>query len=113
LIPDLAGGRLVETPAEIVAAVEQYLAQPYVATDRSLVTAYDFLVHGGEDTQASLAAEVGTANARSLISEDWTRQDVLGELALDPNLIAINATTTTRARCPPSVSTSRSRPTSC
>jgi alpha-tubulin suppressor-like RCC1 family protein len=91
LIPDLAGGRLVETPDEIVAAIEQYLDQPYVKTDRSLVTAYDFLVHGGEDTQASLADKVGTANARFLINEDWTRQDVLDELALDPNLIAINA----------------------
>ena len=91
LVPDLAGGRLVETPAEIVGAIDRYVAQPYVATDRSLVTAYDFLTHGGQDTQETFEALVGSTAARALISEDWDRQDVRDELLLEPDLIAINA----------------------
>jgi alpha-tubulin suppressor-like RCC1 family protein len=91
LIPDLAGGRLVETPDEIVATIDQYLERPYVKMDSSLVTAYDFLTHGGEETQATFEDLVGATNARSLISEDWERADVLNELGFGPDLIAINA----------------------
>ncbi len=61
-IPDLAVGRLVETPDEIVTVVDAYLATPngVAPTPASaLVTGYDFLFDAAQAVQSELSAGLG------------------------------------------------------
>ncbi|MEZ5596541.1 MAG: hypothetical protein R3E84_09140 [Pseudomonadales bacterium] len=65
-IPDLAVGRLVETPDEMITVLDAYLATAdgTVPTPQStLVTGYDFLQDAAEAIQAELVA--GTTGARN------------------------------------------------
>lgn len=64
-IPELAVGRLVETPAEMITVLDAYLATGagIVSTPTStLVTGYDFLADAANAIQAELAAGVGGRN---------------------------------------------------
>jgi hypothetical protein len=42
-LPDYGVGRLVETPEEIMGIIDQFLAEPSVTAQRTLVTGYDFI----------------------------------------------------------------------
>jgi len=55
-LPQLALGRLVENPAEIVTAVDQFLAQPSLTPNSALVSGYDFLLDSARDISATLRA---------------------------------------------------------
>lgn len=89
-VPDLAGGRLVETRDEIVGTIERYQTERHLEVDETLLTAYDFLLDGGQDTQDILQGLVpDPADARSLISDDWTKQDLLDELAFEPDVTGV------------------------
>jgi Bacterial Ig-like domain (group 3) len=62
-VPDLAVGRLVETPAEIIGMVNAYLglANGTLPTPTSsLVTGYDFLTSAADAVQTNFAAGLGT-----------------------------------------------------
>jgi len=50
-VPDtgLAIGRLIETPAQIITTVDQFLEHSSTTVERVLVTGYDFLIDAGED----------------------------------------------------------------
>ncbi len=64
-VPQLAVGRLVETPAEMITVLDAYLATSagVVSTPTStLVTGYDFLADAAGAIQAELAAGVGGRN---------------------------------------------------
>lgn len=66
-IPDLAVGRLVETPGEIGASVDLYLATPegVISQPRSsLVTGYDFLVDAAREIHAELRSSIGVSNGQ-------------------------------------------------
>ena len=63
-MPDLAVGRLVETPAEIAGVLDAYLGLSggVVPTPTSsLVTGYDFLADGADAVEDDLGAGLGTA----------------------------------------------------
>ena len=71
-IPDLAVGRLVETPSDIVAVIDAFLGLSggVVPTPtNALVTGYDFLADGAEAVQAEFEAGLGeSGNVDTLIA---------------------------------------------
>ncbi len=71
-VPDVAVGRLVETPAEITAALSRYAALGgLLPTPRSsLVTGYDFLTDAADDVAGQLRSALGTgATTTELITD--------------------------------------------
>ena len=53
-VPDVAIGRLVETPAEITTMVDQYLASNgHLDTSRAFVSGYDFMIPGANKVSAA------------------------------------------------------------
>lgn len=93
-VPDLAVGRLVESKADIVKALDtftQFNGQLDPATTSSaLVTGYDFLTDGSQAVGDALAAHGFTTNR--LISESWTSTDLTNAfVAAAPKVASINA----------------------
>jgi hypothetical protein len=77
-LPDVGLGRLVETPANIVAQIDRYVAAGGVLPVSSArVTGYDFLTDGAGAIRGSLQTIVGAANTGSRIDETWTAADAL------------------------------------
>jgi uncharacterized repeat protein (TIGR01451 family) len=96
-VPEVAVGRLVETPEEIVAAVNNFVdpsVNGSLDPQTSLTTGYNFLADGAEAVDAALGALLGPANAHELISETWTLSDLISNF-LDagppPDIASINA----------------------
>ena len=85
--PDFAGGRIVETEDEILAAIAQYKAKPYVEMDDVLVSGYDFLNDLAGDLESTFST---SSSVRKLAGEGWTRQNMLDELNLAPDVAAVN-----------------------
>ncbi|HEX9765405.1 MAG TPA: PxKF domain-containing protein, partial [Nitriliruptorales bacterium] len=90
LVPELAVGRLVETPSDMIGALNHYDVQPYLEMDASLVSAYDFLLDGGQDTQDALVAAQSPTSAPTLFSDVWNKDDALDEIGAAPDIAAIN-----------------------
>jgi uncharacterized repeat protein (TIGR01451 family) len=96
-VPEIAVGRLVETPEEIVTAIDKFmdrdvngLLDPHTA----LTTGYDFLADGAEAVGDALDARPGAVPATRLISENWTLAQLIGlYLQADPppDIASINA----------------------
>ena len=74
-MPDVALGRLVETPADASAAVDRYVAANGILNPQTaFVTGYDFLSDGAQAVLAALSpAAVPAATAVSKINSTWTR----------------------------------------
>lgn len=102
LLPGRPIGRLVETPQEIIAAIDGYLSQDGLldlgALDpayRALVTGYDFLVDSARGNRRMLNRCPGQANG-DLISTSWTgnveeNRDLLASYLADPyGLVNLN-----------------------
>ena len=90
--PDVALGRLVETPEQIEAQAQAFLdADGIVEPQRSFVTGYDFLSDGATEIFDTLsAAAPGSPDSR--IDETWTAADALGGLnAAGPGFLSVNA----------------------
>jgi hypothetical protein len=85
-IPDLAVGRLIETPDEIIDFIDAFLADSQVTLGKVLVTGYDFVQDTANGNCTDWRADLGTANVDcTLIGSSWT----LGEyharqLSADP-----------------------------
>ncbi len=83
-VPDLAVGRLVETPDQIIGMVDAYLGLTdgvLPTPTSSLVTGYDFLTSAADSVQADFAAGLGpTGRADTLITDQGipTRTTTLG-----------------------------------
>lgn len=81
-IPDLAVGRLVETPTEIMTVLDAYLgtsAGVAPTPQRGLVTGYEFMVDAAEIFGRELAAGIGSAPTTLLTSEikpTWTADEL-------------------------------------
>jgi hypothetical protein len=97
--PDVAIGRLVETPTEILKMVNTYLAPaPGLAAGEidpqtSVVTGYDFLSDGAAAVKDGLAPRVPTQ--AELINDTWARPDLNSQLfpaaGTSPAVASINA----------------------
>ena len=101
-VPDLVTGRLVETPANINAQLDAFLAGStpgHLHPSTALTTGYDFLSDGATAVSSALAAAApGTAN-KSAISNTWTKSTLIGSGALllpsngaaPPDIVSLNA----------------------
>lgn len=87
---DLAGGRLVETPTEIMGAIQQYETKPYVDMSRAVTTGYDFIGDLADAVAADLTAKGATVSP--LNNETWTADELTALLdAATPTVASINA----------------------
>jgi PKD repeat protein len=90
--PDLPIGRLVETPQEIMAAADVFLASGGVLSpSNAFVSGYDFFTDGAQAMADNLAAAGLTVD--TLISDNWAAAQLRSNfLAADaPQIDAINA----------------------
>jgi hypothetical protein len=84
-VPDLAVGRLIETPAEIGGMLDAYngLTNGVVATPTtSLVTGYDFLQDAADAVASNLRAGIGGTGNATLITNE----------GVAPGLVTVNGT---------------------
>ncbi len=99
--PDVALGRLVESPEDIAAVVNQFLT-PVQSGDgpgvlrpsKSLVTGYDFMTAMANEIKQTLNSSVTPGQVQSLISENWTRADLVNAFpgaSTIPDIISANA----------------------
>ena len=80
-VPDLAGGRLVETPGQIIGQLEEFVAASgMLARDSAFSAGYDFASDGTEAASDELAGIVGATSTRTLIDDTWDRVGLLGAL---------------------------------
>ncbi|MCB8926393.1 MAG: CSLREA domain-containing protein [Ardenticatenaceae bacterium] len=85
-IPDLAVGRLVETPDQVVTMLDAYLstADGVVATpDSALVTGYDFLEDAANAVASELSAGLGTSATTLITPRDVAPTDPTSWTATD------------------------------
>lgn len=90
-IPDLAVGRLVETPEQIIAQIEYFLGhlQPRVA-NRATVAGYDFIQDTALSICNQLRPNVITADC-ALIGDTWGSNDLRAHMLGVPNdLVSLN-----------------------
>jgi hypothetical protein len=73
-LPQLALGRLVETPSEITRYVNTFRADPEVAPTSAYVAGYDFLNDLATVISTTLDAR-GIQSATTLINDTWTAQE--------------------------------------
>jgi hypothetical protein len=94
-VPDLAVGRLVEKPADIIAQVNQFNAANGVLNPQTmLTTGYDFLADGSTAVDAAANNRIPAANRKTLINETWAKGDELAALfpaAGAPDVASLNA----------------------
>ncbi len=81
-LPDIAVGRIVETPSQIGGLIDVFVAQDGVTVvDRALTSAYDFLTDGGDAINTLLMAELDTGQTTverlSQAVAPWTDTDLL------------------------------------
>jgi len=75
-IPDLAIGRLVETPNEIMAFIDTFLAGSEVTLGKVLATGYDFVQDTASANCRDWQAELGAGNVDcALIGDSWTMNE--------------------------------------
>jgi hypothetical protein len=92
-IPQLPTGRLVDQPAEIVAALNQYvvsdgLLDTALASPQAQVLGYDFLADSSATIASDLANQVPPFDVTSTISETWTKADLI--TAMDSGSAIVN-----------------------
>ena len=92
-VPDVAVGRLVETPQEIGTALDAYVASNGVRSPNSAYTAgYDFNSDGAQQVATSLAPRVPAGTAMTSINGTWTRSDAINGITTAAHgFVAVNA----------------------
>ncbi len=69
-VPSLSVGRLVETPTDIVKAVNQFISSAgTLAPSTALVTGYDFLADGSQQVAATETTQRTAVNVKTLIDD--------------------------------------------
>ncbi len=89
-VPDLAVGRLVEQPEEIVTALGNYVTfEGELDPTTALSTGYDFLEDGADAVTSALTAN--GLSTQSLITDTWTADDLDAALNQAPDVASVNA----------------------
>ncbi|MDH4118704.1 MAG: PxKF domain-containing protein [Acidimicrobiia bacterium] len=89
-IPDLAVGRLVETPDQIEGALDAFVAGGGLLTpETASIAAYDFLSDGGAEVDDALSSFLTSTD--TLINETWTRRNLVDQLGLGNDIASPNA----------------------
>jgi len=73
-IPDIAGGRLVESPAQIIGMIETFIAKPRIYLGSAVVVGWDFLVDGAQSHCQALQKDNISTDC-TLISQTWSAQN--------------------------------------
>ena len=76
-VPDLAVGRLVETPDDMLTMLDAYLATPngVLEPGSAFVSGYDFLAESAEAVQSELEAGIGQPASTLIAPRDQAPQD--------------------------------------
>jgi hypothetical protein len=94
-VPELAVGRLVETPAQILSQINQYIDRNgAISPTKALTTGYDFLSDGATRISGDFRTRFGTNNAQELINNSWTKTNLLNAMfpaSNPPQIASINA----------------------
>ena len=114
-VPNLAVGRLVETPGQIVAALTRYRDfDGRLDPTTGRVAGYDFLRDGAEQVRQELDARAGVNSPAepTLIGDAWTRQNLIDALlpATPPGLASLNGHADHFRLMPPSPANATTRP---
>src|SRR5581483_11449893 len=89
-IPDLDGGRLVETPSEVSGDISRFESSGGILkSSTAFVSGYDFVTDGSQLVQSRLGGILGSANVRSLYG-GWTGNQLLGAAFPTGGAAAIN-----------------------
>ncbi|EDN70782.1 leucine rich repeat domain protein [Beggiatoa sp. PS] len=90
-IPDIAGGRLIETPSQIIGVIDTFLADDTLNIADAAVTGYDFIQDGAQK-QCNTLESVGIPSDCSLIGESWNSDHFTDQiLNSHHHLTSINA----------------------
>jgi hypothetical protein len=77
-VPDLVGGRLVERPSQIVSAVSRFeTSNGTLARSSAFVSGYDFVTDGSNLVQSRLDSALGSNPVRALITDTWSKSQLL------------------------------------
>ena len=99
-VPDVAIGRLVETPEQIQAVITEFVTPVpgdgvgVLRPDKTLSAGHDFMTKLAESIRDTFDAQITGATDISLIDETWDRSDITNAVAGGgdaPDLIALNA----------------------
>jgi len=72
-IPDLATGRLIESPSEMIGLIDTFLANPLTSVEKILITGYDFVQDVAVEDCDDWTADFGSTSTNcTLIGESWT-----------------------------------------
>lgn len=83
-VPDYAIGRLPEGAEQIVAFIDNYLAQSQITMQRVLVTGYDFVVDAAQTVSSTIATDLGPGGViEGSLMGDWWGASSLGNLQLN------------------------------
>ncbi len=75
-IPDLAIGRLIESPTEIMAFIDNFLLSPVTTVNKALITGYDFVQDVGSGNCQDWQANIGNNQVDcTLIGSMWSAND--------------------------------------
>ncbi len=78
-IPDLAGGRLLEAPDQIIGQLDTFLAGSELNLSSAAVTGYEFMIDCGAVHCNTLQADNLTTDC-TLIGESWTSNDFISRV---------------------------------
>ncbi|MDX6503869.1 MAG: large repetitive protein, partial [Gaiellaceae bacterium] len=77
-VPDLVGGRLVERPSQIVSAIGRFeTSNGTLARSSAFVSGYDFVTDGSNLVQSRLDSALGSNPVRALITDTWSKSQLL------------------------------------
>ena len=68
-LPDVAIGRLIETPAEMIRIIDDFLTNPVTVVDRALITGYDFVRDQAQADCTDWQSDLGNGNVACLIAD--------------------------------------------
>lgn len=89
-IPDLANGRLVESPSQIIGQLDTFLADSTVSLNDATVTGYDFIQDGAAAHCSTFQNDSLSTNCQ-LIGGNWGRADFITQiLDASHDVVSIN-----------------------
>lgn len=77
--PDLALGRLIETPDEIINQIDAFLASDGSVPTNAAVVGWDFMIDGAQEVR-DIWQNDGFSVSDTLISDNWGKSDFIREI---------------------------------
>jgi uncharacterized delta-60 repeat protein len=92
-VPDVAIGRLVETPSDITSAIDAYTSSNGIRTpSAAFVAGYDFNSDGAQQVANAVTQRVPVGTSNAAINGTWTKTDAVnGMSAAAHGYVSVNA----------------------